>query len=314
MKRDNVFNPEKKTNLNQISLTGLRALVLIGLLINKPRSLEEIRQAFIDFKIIDEKSSNDILRIDLNTIKLMGCKILRPSIKNDYKYILTEQPFSLKLTKDELRVLKKVYKKLKKESDLNILIDYDELFKNIASYISDEELKQEFLGISVLKYYDIGKIKELIVDCKKQNTLELLYAKPTSKNVEKREVVTQKLELRNDKLYLFCYDVEKKESRMFNVQRIKEILVRKLKKNDIEIKRTKIKFIIKYIGKEELQENERIIDKLSEGFLVEAEYFNDFIAIQRILSFGPNCIILEPQEIKNKIIEKIKDMKKTYGC
>ena len=90
-----MFKTADKTELNQISLTGLRALVLIGLLIAKPRSFNEIRRAFIDLKIIDEKTSNDILRIDLNTIKLMGCDISRSSAKTDFRYILTKHPFSI---------------------------------------------------------------------------------------------------------------------------------------------------------------------------------------------------------------------------
>ena len=32
-----------------------------------------------------------------------------------------------------------------------------------------------------------------------------------------------------------------------------------------------------------------------------------------VLSFGAKCILLEPQELKNKIIEKIKEMRKNYG-
>ena len=38
------------TDLNQISLTGVRAIALIGLLIVAPRSLEEIREALRDLK------------------------------------------------------------------------------------------------------------------------------------------------------------------------------------------------------------------------------------------------------------------------
>ena len=42
-----MFKPADKTELNQISLTGMRAIVLIGLLIEAPRTLEEIREKFI---------------------------------------------------------------------------------------------------------------------------------------------------------------------------------------------------------------------------------------------------------------------------
>ena len=41
-----MFKVAEKTDLNQISLTGIRALIFIGLLMNRPRSLEEIKRAF----------------------------------------------------------------------------------------------------------------------------------------------------------------------------------------------------------------------------------------------------------------------------
>ena len=161
-----MFQHEIKDDLNQISLTGLRALVLIGLLINKPCSMDEIRGAFINYKIIDEKSSTDILRIDLNTIKHMGCEISRPSAKTDNKYVLTKHPFDLKITKEEILALKKVYKKIKEKANLSNLFAYDELFRKISDYVCEEDIKEQLLGISILKYYDIEEIKELVLDCK----------------------------------------------------------------------------------------------------------------------------------------------------
>ena len=41
-----------KTDLNQISLTGIRAITLMGLLMVAPRSMKEIREAFLEYKII----------------------------------------------------------------------------------------------------------------------------------------------------------------------------------------------------------------------------------------------------------------------
>ena len=45
-----MFKISEKTELNQISLTGIRALIFMGLLITKPCSLEEIRKTLIDLK------------------------------------------------------------------------------------------------------------------------------------------------------------------------------------------------------------------------------------------------------------------------
>lgn len=302
----------EKNILNKISLTGLRALVLIGLLIVKPRSIEEIKQALVDYKVLDEKSSYDILRIDLNTIKLMGCEISRASNKTGYKYVLTKHPFSLKISKDELNILKRVYNKIKQKEDLSTLIAYDELFKKISSYVFDEEIKEQLLGISVLKYYNLDTIKELILDSKQKTTLEILYQKPTSKTQEKRVIIVQKVDIKNDKLYLYCFDTEKQETRTFNLKRIVSILSRKLKKGNIDIKLIKIKFFIKNIDEEDLDYNEKIIETCENGYIVEAEYYSNFLAIQRVLSFGDKCTLLEPQEMKDKIIQKIKEMRKVY--
>ena len=47
-----MFKPADKTELNQISLTGMRAIVLIGLLIEATRTLEVIREKFKGINIL----------------------------------------------------------------------------------------------------------------------------------------------------------------------------------------------------------------------------------------------------------------------
>ena len=89
-----MLKPVVREDLNQISLTGMRSLVLISLLIAAPRTIEEIREAFLELNIIDETQSIDTLRIDINTIKTMGCEISRPTPKNGHKYTLLDHPFS----------------------------------------------------------------------------------------------------------------------------------------------------------------------------------------------------------------------------
>jgi len=82
-----VFIPAEKLDVTQISLTGVRSLALMGLLIVAPRSFKEIKEKFIEMKILEKESSDDVLRIDLNTIKTMGCDVARPCASNGYKYI-----------------------------------------------------------------------------------------------------------------------------------------------------------------------------------------------------------------------------------
>ena len=114
-----VLKIAEKNDLCQVSLTGIRALLVMGLLIKAPRSLDEIREEFIKLNIMEESHSDDILRIDLNTLRSMGCEITRSSAKTDFKYVLLKHPFSLTITEEEALFLKKVYKRVKDNSDIN---------------------------------------------------------------------------------------------------------------------------------------------------------------------------------------------------
>ena len=63
---------------------------------------------------------------------------------------------------------------------------------------------------------------------------------------------------------------------------------------------------------EEIEENEEIISASENEIIVEGHYYNTFFAMQRMLYFGKNCIVLEPDGFKKKLIEKIKEMKNIY--
>ena len=138
-----MFKPADKTELNQISLTGMRAIVLIGLLIEAPRTLEEIREKFIGFNIMEPEHSDDILRIDLNTLRIMGCDITKANIKTGYKYTLLNHPFSLTITDEEFNVIKKAYKWIKESANIELILEYHELFNKLAEHISDSETREE---------------------------------------------------------------------------------------------------------------------------------------------------------------------------
>ena len=303
----------EKIELNQISLTGIRALVMIGLLIKKPYSLEEIKNTFIDLKIMDKSHSDDIVRIDLNTIKLMGCEIERCSAKTNFKYVLKKHPFTFKTSIEELKIIKKVYNIAKQNANLETLIKYHEIFEKISKYICDQELKEMMLGISVLKYYNIQEIKDLVIDSKNNVTLNLYYKKPNSKSAYRKQIILQEVVCKNDKIYLYGYDLDKKDSTVLHLLRVESIISKTYEKHNLEKKQTIVRFILKNFEIDNLNSNEIIIENKDSIYTIEGIYHNNFLAIQRMLSFGNKCTVLEPCEIKNDIIKKIKEMRKIYG-
>lgn len=305
-----MFKPADKSVINQISLTGMRAIVFMGLLIRAPRSFNEIRRALTELKIMEETSSDDILRIDLNTIKHIGCEISRCSAKTGYKYILTKHPFELKIPKEEIDVLKKVYNKIKSNTDIETLIKYHQLFQKISNHICDEKTKEALLGISSLRHYDIKIVKEFLADAKHKRRVSLVYKKPTYSKEYRKDIIVQNLIFENDKLHLHCYDIFNKKSIVLNLKRVVSVISRNFNSSNIESKTKKVIFFI--TDASILDVNEVVVETTPNGFIVEGEYHNDFIATQRILSFGSKCTVIEPIEFKRNIIEKIREMRKTY--
>ena len=301
----------EKTELNQISLTGMRALILVGLLIKAPRSLEEIKETFINYNIMEKSHSNDIIRIDLNTLRAMGCEISRASIKTNYKYVLTKHPFELNINDDDINILTKSYKKIKSKCNVTTLLEYDDLFKKLAKYTSNNEIKEKLYGISVLKEFSIELIQTLLEDCKRKNKIKIVYQKTYDDEISIKEIIAQNLVFNNDKIYLQGFNLEKQAPIILHIKRIKDIIFR-INNDKTNFQTTKIKFHLKSFGVLELNENETIIKSDNNGYLIEGEYHNDFIAIQRILSFGSDCTVLEPKDFRKTIIEKLKNIRRAY--
>ena len=308
-----MFKQAVKSELSQISLTGVRSLVLLGLLIQAPRSLEEIKRLFVDFNIMDESNSYDILRIDINTLKAMGCEISRASKKTDFKYVLEKHPFVLKINKDEISILKKTFNKIKNKTDIETLVKYDELFEKLAGCVTDENIKQSLIGLCSLKSHNIEQIREYNKYCKANKILTIVYKSPASNEREKMEVATEKLGFKNDKVYIYGFDINKKLAVMLHIKRIVAITSARDNDDNYISEKIKTKFILKDFTVAGLEENEKIIEKNEKGYLIEGEYHNEFLAMQRILSFGSSCILLEPTDLKEKIVETLKKMKEIYN-
>ena len=309
-----MLNNELGQELSQISLTGVRALVLLGLLIQAPRSLEEIKEEFLKYKIMEEGHSYDIIRIDLNTLRSMGCDISRADKRTNNKFVLLKHPFEFNITEDEIKILKRAFNKVKENAELELLIKYQELFKKIADQISDESIKEQLLGISALKKYSMDMISKLQADCRNKRTITLTYKSPVSNKPTEKEVVAQQLAFRNDKIYLLGFNKSDNESVMLNIKRILKIISSKDCDDTINKKPIIIKFKLTKFGVTGMDKNEKILSVgENEEFIIEGTYHNKFIASQRILSFGSACTVIEPQDFKEHIIELIKKMREIYN-
>ncbi len=303
-----------KKDLSQISLTGVRSLILFGLLLKTPMSLEEIKKAFIDYNVMEGSNSYDIIRIDINTLRSMGCEISRADKKTNNKFVLLSHPFHMNITDDEINVLKKSINKIKQNADIKLLLTYDELLKKIADHIQDKQQSEILIGLCPLKNYNSQLVEELQSACKQNKVLKLEYNAPNVKKSLEKDVIISKIIMRNEKLYLYGIDKNSKDNVALNVKRILRIISKSDQENSIKLVPIKIKFFLKDFGIAGLEDNENIMSgDFDSGFIIEGSYHNSFLAMQRILSFGAKCKVIEPEDFKENIVSILKNMRNVYN-
>ena len=306
-----MFKFDEQCNPRQISLTGVRAIVILALLNKKPCTFEEIKEFLISSNIVTREYSIDTIRIDLNTLKYIGCDISKATKTTGNRYILRSHPFQLVLEDDEVASLAKIYKKIYKNLSIDRLIEYDTLFNKISEIVKDDNLKEYLKGISILKGHDIDLVKELSVEASKQSKITILYAPDRTREVN-YDITVEKLGFRSDKLYLYCYNHTMKKRTFFNVSKVKKIVAKYLMGENNDIEDTLIEFRLFNAKKYDLEENEEIISTDENSTIIKGSYYTPFIAMQRMLYFGSDCIIISPENMKDELITKLRSMRGLY--
>lgn len=305
---------EEKIDVCQISLTGSRSLAMLGLLVKEPRSFSEIKAKFVEQKLTSSENSDDIIRIDMNTLRAIGCEISRACAKTNYKYKLLSHPFGIQITQDDVNILKRAYNIVTEDADISVLVDYHNLLDKLANSVFDEKIKEQIYGISILKRYSLNAIEEYINDCNAENVLEIKYKDAGNNKIVYKTFIPNKINLRSGKLYIFGYDIQSKENVMVPINRIISVLSRKTNETNInQLKPVEVKFFLKNFNAAGIEEGEEILESNEDlSQIIRGKYHNEFIAVQRMLSFGPACTVLEPLDIREKVINKLLEMKEVY--
>ncbi len=306
-----MFKFDTQCNPRQISLTGVRAIVILALLNIKPSTFEEIKEFLIESNIVTREYSIDTIRIDLNTLKYIGCDISKATKRTDNKYILRSHPFQLQLSPEEVNTLAKIYKHIYKNLSLERLLEYDNLFEKLADGVESEYTKEVLKGISVLKGLDKSLIYEVLNDAKRHSRLKILYTAGNSRD-EEYDITVEKLGFRSDKLYIYCFNHSINKRTFLNFSRLKKVLVRSLRSENVSGEDVVVEFNLRNYKDYELEETEQILSTDDNIAYIKGVYYTDFIALQRILSFGSDCVILSPSELKRVLLDRLHSMRKQY--
>lgn len=296
-----------------MSFTGFKSIIIFSLLLEGPKSYQELRAAIENHEYLHESVSIDTLRIYLNSLRKIGCKISKYTKDGITRYSIDSHPFELKITKEQAQSILKVFKAIYQSIDISDLLSLQKFFDKFSNFITNEDLKIKLKNISPLHDINPEIIQDLITFSGSNTEIIIYYNSPNSgkKNIN---IIIDKLEVTNGKLYVYGISSEHKNYSSFLVSRIIKIAGINLKKSDLKIPIHFVGYEIHTMPNEkfELENNEKIIDKNSEKIQVEITSPNKFGIMQRIMSLSPNCKILYPQEFKKELIENLTKMKEGY--
>lgn len=305
-----------KTNTvtyNLMSFTAFKAMYIFSLLLDGPKSYKEIQQQFLEHKYIKEKISKDAIRVYFNTLKELGCTIEKTQDSGITKFEIDRHPFELKITEAQIKSIAKIYKAIAQSISLEEQVALQIFFGKISKFINDEKLKNKLFFVTPLKNLDLKLVTNLIKYAKNNIEITMLYNSPQS---GKKEIIllVDKVEINNNKLYVFGISSQHKSYARFLVERITKIINVNFEQKTLQIPEITVGY--EYTQKDnielELLECEKIISKNGNIFHVEMIANNKFDIIQRILSHTNRCKVLYPENIKSDIIYELKKMKEEY--
>ena len=301
------------TNDFTISTTLFRTLFLLKLLILKPCNIQEIKEFFAHNNIISSRVSEDTVRLTLSTLKSIGCEFAKPCAKNNFRYEIIKNPFVYSLKDDDIQFLAKLREEIAPNISWEYLSKINDLYEYLNKTINHTENKFDISTESLFLNIDLNLLDELAKLCGQKIYINILYS--SKKVLKNMNIVPLFLKFENNSLYLWVYNEEKSDYSYLNVSRIKKIHSILTDKEVPEIKTSKVGIYVNknFVDSLRLSNTVKVLDEDGDFCVAEVYYYNEFYIIQKILELANNCKVLYPEEIKNKIIEKLEKMADIYN-
>lgn len=203
-------------------------------------------------------------------------------------------------------------------------IERKKVISDFSRVIQNGKLHSEMKDHTIL-----SKITEAVLS---MHTIEAVYHTQSRNATTKRKIDPYFLIPRNNRLYVIGYCHKNKDIRTFRLNRFHnvEILAETFTRDNINLEKYlqytwsvirgdkkihfKVKFsknIARYI-KEEFNVKPTLTDLPDGGMLFEVTLNDDLEFIQWIMKYGPDAEILEPEEYRERLQEKLRRWVKIY--
>ena len=312
------MNPEQEKLAiieNNISKTGYRALFALQKLMEAPRTRSELLNLFIQDPIIGPDVSKDTVTNTINTLKQAGCIISRPTQRTINKYILKYHPFNISFSSENVEALQSLRESIASLEDLKLMIYLNSFYSKISALAPDSEHQNILLYKHPLKNIDYKILNELVVYSRLKKSVKICYDSPVY-GKEDLDLLPEFLTFQNEKLYVWGYCNKHNEFAYLRVDKISRV---KQSKSGRDYEKPVVVTKYKLKGRSALMylenSDEVIVSRNAEDvypLVIKASVSNKFNFFQRILSYGTDCVILEPESMKEDFKEILSRIKAGY--
>lgn len=307
------FRKTNKVTYNLMSFTGFKSVLIFSCLLDGPKSFDEIRQCILDNEYLHELISVDAVRVYFNSLRSLGCHIIRTTSNGVSRYHIDSHPFELKITEAQTNSIIKVFQNVYKSLDISDLLALQSFLENFAKYITNTDLKNKFKNISPLNNIDPAIIKDLI-NYGKNNTEIIMYYNSANSGKKNINIIVDKMNVTNGKLYVYGVNSEYNNYSSFLVSRIIKIIGVNMQKSKLNMPEMTIGYEYKINDNEAFVplKNEKIIKKTKTKYIVEMTSMNKFDLMQRVMSHTNACKVLYPEDFRQEVISCLRQMKEGY--
>ena len=301
----------EKLNTKFISLTGYRTLLIFGYLLESPKTIDEINERFLKDSFIGEKVSPDTIRMYINSLRNAGCEITKATKMTDNKFVLLDHPLKFKITTAQVRLLKKIHKKIKENSVIADVENFESFITKILPILADEDSKTTLSKMLIIPKLDRHIYNQISYCCKNQCGVRLLYHS-AGKGLQELDFLCDKLFVKSENIYIAGYNTKYKHYSSLLVKRVKSVLAIK----EIELPPLisyKDSIICEIYDPEYVAGKDEEIIKTDENkVIIKMKGLDELRTLQKVLYMGTNCKIIHPESMKTKLKELLLEMKKVY--
>ena len=295
--------------------SGFKSILIFSLLLEGPKSYSELQEILKNHEYLHETISSDTLRVYLNSLREIGCKITRKSKNGVTRYSIDSHPFVLNIDEKQIPSIIKVYKALTQSIEVSDLLALQQFFAKISQYIQDDELKEKLSKVSPLYNIDSKIITDLMACAQNNWEITVQYNSLSTGNKYKNiTILADKLHISNRKLYLSGVNSEYDTYASFLVSNINNIVSINMHNRTLDVPKLTVSYEYSKDDNEkfELLSCEKIINEENNKLTIEITSNNKFDITQRILSHSTKCKVISPDDFKAHIISTLKQMKEGY--